>query len=292
MDIIIISNKTPDGELLQASFLPDRGMNMISYKKGEIEIIDQSTRSLFEERYAGLGSLIGPHFHRRHPATISPIQEDFLFPHIARARAKGILDPFTHGIGRYAPWSAQDTPNKVIAILSGKDKWNGIPLSVLEGQDFTMRFEAELNPDGLRINMSVVSDRDSLVGLHYYYALPEKKGKVISDVKNLFHEGEGLDPKQIPSSWDYDSQHMLTYDLSKSADYCFRPFFNPCLGKILLDTGAYRLQTVYESQNEENSWQLYHPENGSFVCIEPFSAQNPRRPNLTVSSISVHLQIL
>ena len=63
MNPVILSNKTSKGEVLQATFLPEKGMNMISYKKGTLEVIDQSTKNLFDERFAGLGALIGPHFH-------------------------------------------------------------------------------------------------------------------------------------------------------------------------------------------------------------------------------------
>jgi hypothetical protein len=265
-------------------------MNMISYKKGDIEIIDQSTFSLFEERYAGLGALIGPHFYRRNPRVIPPIKNAHLFPHIERLVKTGIEDPFSHGIGRYAPWKTTVFNNTIHATLSGKDEWNGVPLSELEGQNFTMNFDVELTAKGLKIELSVVSDFDSLVGIHYYYALPNGSGTVTSDVKNLMYDK--LEMKSIPASWPYDEQHILTFDLSESADFAFHPFYDSRSGKIVLDTGAYCLQTIYESSNEENSWQLYHPKGASYVCIEPVSSQNPRRTNLTVSSIKIFLEIL
>jgi len=116
---------------------------MISFKKGGLEIIDQSTQDQFKERFAGLGALIAPHFHRRRPESIPPIKDENLFPHIARVKAHGTQDPFSHGIGRYAPWKAEFTPTKVTAVLTGKDTWNGVPLSALEGQNFKMNFTAE-----------------------------------------------------------------------------------------------------------------------------------------------------
>src|SRR5262249_36353923 len=183
MEPIVLKNKSSKGEPLEATFLLDKGMNMVSYKKGNTEVIDQSTRTLFEERYAGLGALIGPHFHHRNPAVIPPIKDESLFPHIARIKAKGVNEPFSHGIGRYAPWNAKATQTKLNAILTGKDQWNGVPLSALEGQNFTMRFQAELLPDGLHLDLSVVSDSDSLIGIHYYYSLPKGKGKIISQVQ-------------------------------------------------------------------------------------------------------------
>src|SRR5947209_3792431 len=102
---VVLKSQTEKGESMQATFLPEKGMNLVSFKKGNLEVIDQSTLPLFEERFAGLGALIGPHFHRRLPETLPHIADESLFPHIARVKAKGAADPFSHGIGRYAPWT-------------------------------------------------------------------------------------------------------------------------------------------------------------------------------------------
>lgn len=290
MDPIVLKNQTVSGELLEATFLPDKGMNMVSFKQGSIEVIDQSTRTLFEERYAGLGALIGPHFHRRNPKTLPTIKDESLFPHIARVKSKGVQDPFSHGIGRYAPWQAQATSTKVSASLSSKDSWNGVPLSELEGHHFKMSYTAELNSKGLQIELSVVSDNDSLVGIHYYYHLPEGKGTVTSRVQSIcINDNER---RQIPAAWGLDAQQTLKYNLDQAIDCTFYPFPNPLEGKILLDAGRYKLLTTYTSLSQENSWQLYHPFGASFVCIEPISAQDPRHPNLTVSSLQIQLQVI
>lgn len=288
--MIKLENRTKTGELLQATFLPEKGMNLISFKKGDIEIIDQSTQNLFEERYAGLGALIGPHFYHRKTETIPPIADESLFPHIARVKAKGIEEPFSHGIARYAPWRAESTNTSIKGQLSGKDLWNGVPLSALEGQNFNMGFEAHLHENGLFLNLSVVSDTDSVVGIHYYYALPGGKGRVISGVQNEVIIQGAL--QAIPSDWSFDSHQCLTFDLNQEADITFRPFPDPLKGNILLDTEKYQLRTRFENTCAENSWQLYHPKDGSFVCIEPISARDPRHANLTVSSIKIHLEIL
>lgn len=283
MEPIVLKNN-----LLQAIFDPERGMNLLSYRRGGIEVIDQSTRALFEERSAGLGALIGPHFHHRH--VIPPVKDEALFPHIARVKAKGIGEPFSHGIARYAPWKAEATATKVTARLSGKDSWNGIPLSALEGQNFTMEMAAELNEGGMEIALSVVSDADSLVGIHYYYHLPEGRGSVTSSVQSHYLEHGRRKP--FPENWKFDSQHQLTLDLKDAYDVAFHPFPNPLQGKIVLDAVKYRLVTSYSCPSQENCWQLYHPKRASFVCIEPISSQDPRHPNLTVSSIRIKLEIL
>ena len=287
---ITLKNKTTRGESLEVTYLPEKGMNMISFKKGDLEIIDQSTKALFEERFAGLGALIGPHFHHKNAAVVPKVKDESLFPHIARVKAKGIQDPFSHGIGRYAPWQVEAREHWVRGILTGKDQWNGVPLAELEGQNFKMTFEAELLPDGLHLDLAIVSDSDSLVGIHYYYHLPEGKGVVKSEVQDFILDHN--ERKPIPSSWNFNEQHQLIYPLEQDTDFTFFPFPDPLEGSILLDAGVYRLRTKYSCLSQENSWQLYHPAGASFVCIEPLSSQDPRHPNLTVSSLKIHLQIL
>lgn len=290
MSAIILEHQTKQGERLQATFLPDKGMNLISLKKGDLEVIDQSTKNLFEERYAGLGALIGPHFHHRKLEIIPSIKDESLFPHIARIKAKGVQEPFSHGIARYAPWKAEATVNHVKAQLTGKDLWNGIALASLEGQNFNMQLEAHLGEQGLFLTLSVVSDTASIVGIHYYYRLPQGKGRVISEVQNQFAIQGELKP--IPSDWQFDSQQRLIFDLQQEADFTFRPYPNPLHGNILLETEEYQLRTRYDCACAENCWQLYHPKEASFVCIEPLSSQDPRHPNLTVSSLNIHIEIL
>lgn len=287
METIVLKNTAIDGSPLEVSYLPGAGMNMISFKKGHIEVIDQTTKALFEERFAGLGALIGPHFHHRRSNILPPIRDETLFPHIARIKAKGIQEPFSHGIARYAPWQAEVSGSSVKGILTGKDVWNGVPLSELEGQNFTMRFFADLQPNGLHLDLSVVSDSDSLVGIHYYYRLPQGKGIVRAQVKKDYRMAQ--QSLQIPAQWMQDQD--LVFSLDQGADFTFHPQPDPCGGKIVLITDEYTLTTSYESASEENAWQLYHPKGSSFVCIEPMSAQDPHHPNLTVSSLRIHLEI-
>ncbi|MFI0435122.1 MAG: hypothetical protein ACH350_05280 [Parachlamydiaceae bacterium] len=290
MSPIVLTHQTPTGEFLQATFLPDKGMNLISFKRGDIEVIDQSTTHLFEERYAGLGALIGPHFHRRKTDVLPKIKEEALFPHIARVKSKGIEDPFSHGIARYAPWKAESTKDQIKALLNGKDTWKGVPLSMLEGQNFNMRLEVSLKENGLFLALSIVSDTASLVGIHYYYALSEGKGSIVSQVQNRLLSNRQL--ISMPSDWKFNAQQELTFDLNNEADFTFRPYPNPLQGEILLTTGQYKLRTRYTSDCGENCWQLYHPKGASFVCIEPISSQDPVHPNLTVSCLNIHLEIL
>lgn len=286
---IEIRNQSATGEWLTATFLPHMGMNLMSFKRGNLEVIDQSTKDLFEERFAGLGSIIGPHFHRRNAEILPIIKDEHLFPHIARVKAKGIADPFSHGIARYAPWNVEASENSIKGHLSGKDLWNGTPLSSLEGQNFKMTFSAEMTREGLQLELSVVSDTASLTGIHYYFHLPSGKGTISSRVQNKIIEDNAVKP--IPDKWAYDSQQQLQLPLEEGIDCTFYSFPNPLEGNIKLKTDTYELTTTYSCLSQENCWQLYHPAGASYVCIEPVSSQDPRHPNLTVSSININLHI-
>lgn len=264
---ILLNCPLDDGTSYEAVFLPSHGMNLASFTRGGVEVIDPSTKEAFEERYAGLGPLIGPHFHRRRPELVSKVPDEALFPHIARCTSKGILDPFSHGVARYCPWNVEVKGNEIKGEISGKDLWNGVALSAIEGQNFVMKMVASLTKEGLFLDLSVVSDTDSLVGIHYYYRLPQGKFRVISGGETKLDRDEAIDSTFFPSP-------------------------NPLKGEIFLETEEYTLKTTYDCPCQENSWQLYHPKNSSFVCIEPLSASDPRHPNLTVSSLSINLQIL
>jgi hypothetical protein len=288
METVTLKSKAEDGQTLSATFAPGLGMNLLSYRKGHIEVIDQNTREEFEKRFAGLGALIGPHFYRRKPHSIKPLADSSLFPHIAYTQERGDPDPFTHGIGRYAPWTFQATEDSVKAELKGTDKWNGIALSELEGQNFTMRFSAKLDAQGLHLELSVVSETASLVGTHYYYSLPKGAGTVRSTIKHKYYDPHEL--REVPREW-LSKEHHLDFDLKNACDYAFHPHPHPREAEIYLDAIDHRLKIAYSCVSQENAWQLYHPVGASFVCIEPCSAQDPRHANLTVSSIKIRISI-
>lgn len=288
MQEVTLTHTLSSGGEYRATFCPEGGMNLQSFQRNGLEVIDSHTRPLFDERSAGLGALIGPHFHRRQTAILPKIENENRFPHIARVKAKGTQDPFSHGIARYAPWSFEATENRIDATLKGKDEWKGSSLAHLEGQDFTMQYQAELSEKGLKLKLSVVSDSESMVGTHFYYRLPVGAATITADTQPLYRDGSEWKP--FPQEWSY-RDHQLTWDLSQAADYGFQSFFNPCGGKILLTTSEYKLETHFSTGQAEQSWQLYRPKDASFVCIEPLSAKDPRRPVLSVSTVEIILNI-
>lgn len=286
---ITIEGTALNGTKLQATYATKQGMNLVSFLWGDQELIDQETMNLFHERQAGLGALIGPHFHRRNPKILPKVAPD-LFPHI-----KGLpegQDPFSHGIARYVPWQADSDGSSIQATVSGKDTYQGVALKELEGQDFIMNYRAAMTEKGLKISLSVCSDSDSVVGLHYYFALPKQREQAIvrSSIRPRYFTGQEI--LELPEAWQGKTRNDLQFCLSQEADYGFQPYPKSTESSVVLDTGNYHLQVQYQTESAENRWQLYSPEGASFVCIEPMTAENPTKPQLTVSSINVLLSVV
>ncbi len=291
MKPITLSTRTKEGETLEATFLPEKGMTLASYKLGEIEAIDQSTKGDFDKARNGLGALIGPHFYARPDFLVPKIDHEF--SHEKVMREKGKVDIFTHGVGRYASWNAEQNGNTIHAELSGEDKLEGIPLSEIEGQNFKMVFDVNLSEEGLKLDISVVSDRDSVVGFHYYYAIGNNgNARVRAAVQDTYLDNlDGNRKKPLPADWEIDAQRMLTYPLNQDTDCTFYPYPDLLNGEIVLETETHQLSVRTSCPSAENSWQVWHPKGATFACIEPISSQNPRRPNLTVSEISATLNL-
>ena len=282
---IILTNQTKEGIPLQAVFDPKQGMNLVRYRWGDCEIIDQSTSPLFLERFAGLGSLIGPHFHHRNLQDIPPVPFENLFPHIAKVKAKGVIEPFSHGIARYAPWQYKATQTTISARLSSTDLWHGIILSSLEGFDFEMYFDVQLLPEGLVLELGVESDRPSVVGLHYYYSLQDGPAHVAAKVQKHYRQGNQW--RAIPNAWLQNG--MLLFDASLTADYGFQPQMEEA--RIALQTAKYILEVSYQADTDDHSFQLYRPEGASYICIEPLSSKNPQKPNRKSAKLLIRLEV-
>jgi len=290
MTPITLISSAADGQPLQATFLPDKGMSLISYRKGGLDVLDPATRLDFETYGAGLGCLIGPHFYLQKEEWIQPIKDPSLFPHLLFTEKKGYKDPFSHGIGRYAPWKYEATERTISAKLCGKDIWKGTALSELEGADFTLRVDAELTPQGLNIALHASSTRVCVIGLHYYYLLPPGKAQVTALVKDVYNNKGKFMP--IEKRWIKKGSNHLMFDLREFADYGFLPLKEDHSGEVQLETSTYKLRICYQGASEEVSWQLYHPENATFVCIEPISAKNPRGLTASSSSLTTRIEIL
>ncbi len=278
------------GQKLKAVFNPQVGMNLMSYSLDGIEVMDQNTISAFVERMAGMGALIGPHFHHRKDKDIPNLDLTDLFSFIPGLEKKGQKEPFSHGIARYVPWKYEGGCDFINARLSGKDAFRGFTISELEGQDFELSFKAKLRPNGLFIDYSVNAKNPTVIGLHYYYALADKTGNVISKVDSEYHHPEGW--RAIPKNWlesDKDLNFKLGADVE--ADFGFRPVNGASHSLIEMKTSSHQLRVHYQSNSSENSWQLYHPKDVTYVCLEPVSAINPREARQSSSNLKVQIEI-
>ena len=285
---VILKSIANDGQPLQATFASDKGMNLVSFKKGDLEIIDQSTRNLFEERSAGLGALIGPHFHHRKQELVTPVLFEERFPHIARVKAKGIKEPFSHGVARYAPWNCKSTETTLHARISGNDLWNDVLLSSLEGFNFSMYMDVQISSNGLFIELSVDAESSSVVGFHYYYSLFNGPSVISSDTQEYYYSGD--QKLEIPKDWK--EKNKLHMPITGDMDFSFYPKNHSSISEVMLSTASHKLKIKYQSQTSESSFQVYHPSGASFVCIEPLSATFPKKPKLHSSGINMYIEVL
>lgn len=273
-----------------ATFDPNQGLNMTSLKIQNIEIMAQSTRDQFDARCAGLGALIGPHFHHREPVDIQWPKDPNLFPHFELLRKQGTSEPFSHGIARYVPWSILNIRNDGFeAILRGDDKYKSVPLKDLEGQNFEMKFSAQVLDAGIEIHYSIASEKPSVIGFHYYYQTDPAHAFVNASIQAKYNDGGKI--KDVPGMWTL-APGSLTFKVANTADYGFRSL-NPDSnrGDILLQNPDYQLNIHYQSDSDDHQWQLYRPQDVDFVCIEPMSSKAPRKPVRNKSTLTLRLDI-
>ena len=273
MQTVVIKKKQMDGTFLEATFAPELGMNLISLKKDKLELLDTSTEDLFFERCAGLGALIGPHFHQQKETILPSTCPTDLFSHIPKLIAKGQKDFFSHGIARYVPWQYTASEDKITAKVSSVDVYKGYLLSELECLNFYMTYEAEILEDRFRIKIFSNSDTQSLIGLHYYYAIYGQS--FIDGTVEPYYYDKGL-KKPLEDKWKHNNNNVFL-DIKQDLDFGFHPILKNSIGTITLTTEKYILkQEIQPVDGSEYSIQIYHPIDRNFICIEPISASNPR----------------
>ncbi len=277
---------------LEVVYSPENGMNCVQFSCKGQSVLDPATKSLFEERFAGLGALIGPHFHHRQDEDIPLLKDPELFPFFEKLKKRGKKEMFSHGIARYVPWKVlKKDDSSIEAELSGEDRYKGHLLSELEGYDFKLRYKAHVEEKTLAIDYQFEAEKPSVIGLHYYYALENKKGRVVSKVGPKYHNPEGWRP--IEPGW-LQGPTQLDFKINPSieADFGFTPEETESMGSQLkLVLSNYTVQIDYETDSVENAWQLYHPKDASYVCLEPVTAHNPREAKLEKGCLKVRIKI-
>ncbi|MCH9620835.1 MAG: hypothetical protein S4CHLAM20_02390 [Chlamydiia bacterium] len=284
-----LKHLSKDKKLLEAIFAPAEGMNLISFRKDGKEFIDQSTKADFDKRFAGLGALIGPHFYHRKQNEIPPLDPE-IFPHISSLGDLSKTDPLSHGIGRYVSWNFDNTSSSITGTVCGLDTHNGKTLASLEGFNFKLHFSCHLTNSGLNIKYEVTNEeKPTTIGLHYYLALKDKKGSVTIKSKKQYNDMGTF--KDIPNKWR-DSHGNLHFDLKNESDFGFFPDTTDNTGQAVLKTKSHSLKISYKAFSDQHAFQLYHPKDGSFVCIEPVSAKNPRAPEGLNHKLHINIEVL
>ena len=289
MKKVHLQHLSKDKKLIEAVFAPEYGMNLLSFTKDGKEYIARETEGEFSRRFGGLGALIGPHFYHRKYDTI-PSVDASIFPHIANLDLSKQTDPLSHGIGRYCAWNYSETSTTITGHLSGKDTQQGWTLASLEGFDFDLHFSCHVNAHGLDITYEVQSEHPATtIGLHYYLALPGGEGFVNIDCKEEYNDLGTW--KAIPREWKND-KGQLYFNLQQPSDFGFLPSGNKQEGKATLFAPDRTLEVSYKASSKEHAFQLYHPKDTTFVCIEPVSAINPRDPKGSSHKLHIRLHIL
>lgn len=290
MKKVHLQHLSKDKKLIEATFSPSHGMNLLSFKKDGMELLDMNTISDFNKRFGGLGALIGPHFYHRKKQDIPTISDPSIFPHIKNLNESQKKDPLSHGIGRYCSWNFDETSTSITGHISGLDTQNNVTLASLEGFNFKMDFSCQLTNTGLDIDYHVQSDNHpSTIGLHYYFSLPEKEGFVTIPCKPKYNDMGTW--KDIPSNW-LNNKRDLYFNLENESDFGFHPNNNNNEGEAILHTPSYSLKISYKANSDQHAFQLFHPKDATFVCIEPVSAKDPRAPYGENHKLKVKIDIL
>jgi hypothetical protein len=284
-----LQHLSKDKKLIEATFSPESGMNLLSFKKDGQEFIDQKTATDFHTRFAGLGALIGPHFYHRPLDKIPPLEQE-IFPHITSLGDISKTDPLSHGIARYVSWNYDETSSSITGRLCGLDTHNENTLASLEGFNFKLTFSCQLTCSGLDIKYHVeAEDHPTTIGLHYYLSLPDKTGSISMNSQNTYND-MGTS-KEIPKEWLDDKGHLL-FDLSNESDFGFWPNTEDNTGSAILKTPSHSLKISYKASSDQHAFQLYHPKDSSFVCIEPVSAKDPRAPTGSNHTLHIKMEVI
>lgn len=259
---ITLTNTTPTGEKLQATYLPKSGMALASYACDDVEVIKPEA--------AGLP--IGPHFCENPTASTYP-----------------------NGIARYVPWEYSCSETQIQAKLFGSMMHHNIPLAALENQDFFLFYEARLLPTGLFIRYSVSSALPSVIGFHHPYQLYGKPAVLIGEVDHHYQTQQQWHP--LPSSWTKKKPTHLHCSTDQLKPPCSlipkKQKKQESEYHLLLTTTQYELHIDFSPVCEEEClYQIDHSSAPfSSLAFELLSARSPCSPTLTSSTLEAKLQI-
>lgn len=233
------------------------GLRLLSLRRGEKEWAPVQ------------GMVVGPRFASRYQPLIDQLAASY------PAFYSSGKEPWEHGIAGYATWDVEQDETSFRAVLKGKMEWNGVPLAKLEGQDFTYHAKGALCPSGFRLDLSIVSEEDSVIGIAYLFP---PLGQIECAVSHKYFV-EGIGHARGTSGgriWEEPPVETAA----------FLPYPNPLEYRILSPS----IEFLIHSPNQENSWVFGKKQNDWLIV--PLSSQNPWRPHLSVSSLSIQLNIV
>lgn len=201
--------------------------------------------------------VIGPHCGSRIPALFG-----------------GEPDPAPNGAASAAPWSLAHHEAEIRALFDARA---GSAEAAIENQPFTLRVNTGWQHGDLVLNLSHMSETDSVIGLPLALHLPGGRGTVEARVL----EGEGR-----------DGQGWMRSPCDQKIDALFLPYPSPRGGSIRLETELYTLKIDYQSVCQEISWHLATAPGREWVTITPFTASHPSKPILSCNRLELRLALV
>ncbi|MGI6086346.1 MAG: hypothetical protein ACOYCD_00145 [Kiritimatiellia bacterium] len=271
------------GGMLRAEALPEAGMTLRSLRMRNVESICQSRAAQFAACRKGYGPLIGPHFNQRKQLSEAILANMSRWPQTDVLAKMGVRDPLQHGIARYAPWKYTASSNNIRAKLSSDTEMFGMPLSAAQGCNFELNLEMRLAGNAFHLHYTAEADFPPVIGLHYYYALPNDQGRVRAPVTGVMQAAGQTSP--IPPEWMDNAGQHLNLSLDRNLDHIFP--LQP--GPIELETLTHTLKITPESGVK--SCIVFHPGPDGWVCIEPLSSTDPWKPVGNRAEMSLTIMI-
>jgi galactose mutarotase-like enzyme len=276
---------TAKGNDIEAVVSPDLGMSLLDFSIGHVPILQKSRKKDFLHGRKGLGPLILPHFNQRPSFPSIPDEVMDLIPHVDYLKKNGVKDPFQHGIGRYAQWSAEtrctDTQVSVTGSITGTSEYQGVALKEIVGFDFTAFITYILSEGNLTVKFDITGNEPVTAGIHFYYRLPEKgDSRTVLSVEEI---GKNDDESLFEFSDHQKDGRFYSLPLEGHIDTEFTPVREEgAHARYKLITPEYRLDTKVLTEGDPeytfDSVVVFHPEGSDFVCIEPLSDGNPLTP--------------
>ena len=234
---------------------PEMGFGIVRATWEESDLLDMSTKEAFLQIRKGLGPLIIPHFNQYGSM---PLINPTGFPHIDILKKAGINHPFQHGLGRYVPWQWTRDDHTITGRLSGEHSVHGHRLIELTGFDFSAEVVHEVLRTGFKTSFRVEGAKPIAVGTHYYFDARDKSSSTV-EIPKAFESG----PRVLSLHTPLDSAFLLARRSMSSVV--------ECVLRTVSGTMTVRFPSGGNPESSFDSFVVFSPEHGNYVCLEPIS---------------------